>query len=90
MTPYFRDAEGCIRFLRGKNSSGRIRTPRARMQKIMIYSVPVRVANYHTPAFYYTELMQHRRKRSMDVGFCKVSNGIWRANYIMSMKEVLS
>ena len=38
----------------------------------------------------YTELIQHRRKRSMDVGFCKVSNGIWRANYIMSMKEVLS
>ena len=88
MKPYFVRKNGVIRFW-PMIGTGRERKPRIRAQSVFTKSVPVRVAFYRTPAFYYTDLMRHRRKRDMDKGYSKVANGIWRANYIMSMKEVL-
>lgn len=89
MKTYFLRNNGSIRFW-PMSGIGRERKPRIRAQSVFTKSVPVRVAFYRTPAFYYTDLMRHRRKRDMDWGVQKVSNGIWRANYIMNMEEVLS
>lgn len=89
MKMYNVEKNGSVRFW-SMDGIGRERKPRIRAQSVFTKSVPVRVAFYRTPAFYYTDLMRHRRKRDMDWGVQKVSNGIWRANYIMNMEEVLS
>ena len=62
---------------------GRVRATRSRMQRVMTYSVPICVADYKTPAFYYSETMDHRRQRDLDCGVSKVRNGIWNAKMIM-------
>ena len=62
---------------------GRVRANRSRMQRVMTYSVPICVADYKTPAFYYSELMEHRRKRDLDYGISKVKYGIWNVKMIM-------
>ena len=62
---------------------GRVRPTRSRMQRVMTYSVPICVADYKTPAFYYSELMEHRRKHDLDCGISKVKYGIWNVKMIM-------
>ena len=62
---------------------GRVRPTRSRMQRAMTYSVPICVADYKTPAFYYSETMDHRRKCDLDCGVSKVKHGIWNAKMIM-------
>lgn len=63
--------------------TGRIRQTRSRIQRAMTYSIPICVADYKTPAFYYSKLMDHRRKRALDCGISKVKYGIWNSNMIM-------
>ena len=62
---------------------GRVRATRSRIQRVMTYSVPICVADYKTPAFYYSELMDHRRERDLDYGISKVKYGIWNVKIIM-------
>lgn len=62
---------------------GRVRPTRSRTQRAMTYSVPICVADYKTPAFYYSETMDHRRKYDLDCGVSKVKHGIWNAKMIM-------
>ena len=62
---------------------GRVRATRSRMQRAMTYSVPICVVDYKTPAFYYSETMDHRRKCDLDCGVSKVKHGIWNAKMIM-------
>jgi hypothetical protein len=45
----------------------------------MVHSIPILVSDYCCPAFYFADLMRHRRKLDLDCGIPKVKNGIWRA-----------
>ena len=62
---------------------GRVRATRSRVQRAMTYSVPICVVDYKTPAFYYSEMMEHRRKYDLDCGVSKMKHGIWNAKTIM-------
>ncbi|MCA9458838.1 MAG: hypothetical protein KC587_19405, partial [Nitrospira sp.] len=62
----------------------RDRQPRIRATKLYVRFggkpfIPFRIAHYPTPAFYYTDLMRHRRKQDLDYGIAKVAFGIKRA-----------
>ena len=78
----YRVFDGVVRF-DSLEYIGRVRATRSRMQRVMTYSVPICVADYKTPAFYYSETMDHRRQRDLDWGVSKVRNGIWSAKMIM-------
>ena len=78
----YRVFDGVVRFDPLKYI-GRVRPTRSRTQRAMTYSVPICVADYKTPAFYYSELMDHRRKHDLDYGISKVKYGIWNVKMIM-------
>lgn len=87
MKPYWIDDiwTGKIHFYgERKTLTARVRKPRERATKLYcrqggIPYLPFRIAKYRTPTFYYTELMNHRRKRGLDYGPEKVHYGMWRA-----------
>lgn len=75
---------GMLRFYNDRMNRGRARTPRVRAQKLFcrfggMPFLPMRIAHYPTPAFYYSDLMRHRRKQDLDYGESKLRNGLYRA-----------
>ena len=74
----YSDRRGVIRFDQ-LVVIGRVRKTRSRWQRSMVHSIPILVSDYCCPAFYFTDLMRHRRKLDLDCGIPKVKNGIWRA-----------
>ena len=87
MKLYFTDYDtGQIKFY-PLDGVGRIRRPRVRAQKLYsrfggVPFIPFRIAHYPTPAFYYSDLMRHRRKQELDQGVQKIRFGIWRASTV--------
>lgn len=84
---------GKLRFYNERMNCGRVRTPRARAQKLFcrfggMPFLPMRIAHYPTPAFYYSDLMRHRRKQDLDYGKSKLRNGLYRAAYFERRKEL--
>lgn len=88
--PYFVDyATSRIRFVGLIGCDERVRSPRIRAQKLYVRFggvpfIPFRIAHYATPAFYYSDLMRHRRKLDLDQGISKVRNGVYRAQEFLS------
>ena len=75
---------GKLRFCNGRMHCCRVRKPRVRAQKLYVRFggmpfLPMRIAHYPTPAFYYSDLMRHRRKKELDYGPSKLRNGLDRA-----------
>ena len=84
---YYIDNEENIRFY-ANDLVGRVRKPRARKQQLFVRFgekpfIPMRIAYYRTPKFYYIDLMLHRRKQDLDYGVSKIKHGIWVASYFM-------
>lgn len=77
---------GTLRFYNERLSCcARIRKPRIRAQKLYcrfggVPFLPLRIAHYPTPAFYYADLMRHRRKQDLDYGPSKL-----RARLILAL-----
>lgn len=72
--------------------TARYRKPRVRAQKRYVRfggnpHLPLRIAHYRTPAFYYTDLMRHRRKQDLDNGYSKVRIGREQAEIARKEKE---
>lgn len=84
MKPYSTEIEtGRVRFYGTSWRHERIRTPRSRAQKLYVRFggipfLPMRIVHYATPAFYYSDLMRHRRKLDLDQGLSKIRHGLCR------------